>query len=308
MSGRVINGKFTRCIICNPKIVSIQEQEIKDFIKSLGFSIVENARDIISPKELDIYIPEKQLAIEYCGIYWHSEQHGKTKFYHRNKLDQCNLKNIRLLTIFSNEWIDHPEIVKSRISYYLGITTNKLFARQCTIKEVSTVDATEFLNRTHTQGYCTAKIRIGLYNKNNKLVSIMTFSPSRFEKYKTEMIRFSVEIGTSISGGASKLLSYFIKNYPVSEIVSYSNNNWGYTDFYEKLGFIKINTGIPGYTYLDISSGNCYNRIRYQKHKLQKQLPIFDNLLSEYQNMLNNNFDRFWDCGHTKYIMNITQR
>ena len=49
---------------------SMLEEEVLEFIKSIYHGIIKlNDRTVLNPKELDIYIPDKQLAIEVDGLY-----------------------------------------------------------------------------------------------------------------------------------------------------------------------------------------------------------------------------------------------
>ena len=92
------------------------EGELTDFIKSIyGGVVIINTRTVIGPKELDIYLPELNIAFEYCGLYWHSELYGMPRAYHLNKLNACTYKGIRLIQIFENEWLSKKSIVLSRI-------------------------------------------------------------------------------------------------------------------------------------------------------------------------------------------------
>lgn len=76
------NGIEPRCPICNPYLgrFSILEKQIVDYIKFLNIeNIIENSKKIIPPLELDIFLPEKKLAIEFNGTYWHSTECGKDR-------------------------------------------------------------------------------------------------------------------------------------------------------------------------------------------------------------------------------------
>ena len=292
------------CTTCCPiSIASIEEQQLKDFIISNNIIIEENVRNIIPPKEIDIFIPSLQLAIEYNGLYWHSEKRGKDKNYHRNKLELCNKNGIKLVSIFSDNWIYKTDIVKSRIKNLLGINQNKIYARKCTIKEITHKTASDFLIKNHLQGSCNAKINIGLF-LNDMMISVMTFSKSRYEKDATELLRFASVLDTTVIGGASKLLKYYIKTYNPEKIITYSDNDWGYTDFYKKIGFTKVANNLPSYSYISEKESNVrMSRLQFQKHKLEKKLKIYDKTLSEYENMVYNGYDRIWDCGNTKWVL-----
>jgi hypothetical protein len=95
---------------------SFEERQVLEFIQSIyKGEIITNDRTIIKPMELDIYLPELKLAIEYCGLYWHSEKQGKGKYYHLNKLIKCQEQGIDLITIFSDEWIINQEEYKDKL-------------------------------------------------------------------------------------------------------------------------------------------------------------------------------------------------
>ena len=53
-----------------------------------------------------------------------------------------------------------------------------------------------------------------------------------------------------------------------------------------------------------IKNKNLYNRMNFQKHKLKKLLSTYDPLLSEWENMKLNGYDRIWDCGSLKFEIN----
>ena len=158
-------------------IYNKMEEEVKDFIKSLNINIIENSKEIIAPLELDVFIPLHNLAIELNGLYWHSEVY-KDNNYHLNKTKLCQGKNIKLIHIFEDEWVFKKEIVKSRLKNILGLTPNKIYARKCVIKEVTSKECKTFLDDNHIQSNVNSKVKLGLYY-NNELISIMTLSNIR---------------------------------------------------------------------------------------------------------------------------------
>lgn len=93
------------------------EDVIYTDISSIYFgSIYLNNRKIIHPYELDLYLPELNLAIEYNGTYWHSQEKGKSINYHLNKSILCREKNIRLIHIYEFEDFNKQiELIKSLI-------------------------------------------------------------------------------------------------------------------------------------------------------------------------------------------------
>lgn len=291
------------CPFCNPRKANYDsaiQKDIEDYIKSLyGGVISYDNRSVLYPYELDIFIPEKSIAFEIDGVYWHSVVY-KDNNYHLNKTEKCSSLGIRLYHIFDSEWVTKNDIVKSRISSLFGVFKNKIYARKCDIKVVSSDDERLFLEENHLQGYTPSKIRFGLYYQN-ELVSLMTFGKPRFNKnYSWELLRLCSKKYCIVVGGASKLLSYFESRYSGS-IISYADRRWSNGKVYYKLGFKFIENSKPNYWYFK-SSYLLESRIKYQKHKLKDLLTVFDNNLTEKENMMNNGYLYIYDCGNMTFI------
>ena len=298
-----LHSNVPRCPFCYPKYTSIGEKEIAEFLKENSINIIEKDRNIIPPYELDIYMPEKQLAIEFNGLYWHSELNGKNKKYHLNKMKLCEKKGIRLIHIFEDEWIYKSNIVKSIILNKLGISDKKIGARKTLVKEIDNKTAFEFYEKNHIQGGINSKINIGLFYEN-ELISSLSISNGRFEKNKLEITRFANRIGYNVMGAFSKLLKNIKLEKP---LISYADLRYFDGKVYEKNKFILSHISEPNYYYLDNNYNKRMNRIKFQKHKLEKELKNFDKNLTEWENMLNNGYDRIWDCGNLVYAMNISK-
>lgn len=85
-------------------IGTIPEQKLEKYLKSIyDGEINVRTRDIISPLELDFFLPEKNLAIEFNGTYWHSMEGGTAKGYHLKKSLMCRELGIRLIHIYEFE-------------------------------------------------------------------------------------------------------------------------------------------------------------------------------------------------------------
>ena len=298
------NGYVPSCRNCNKNIISISkgETEVYEFIKSIySGKIITGDRDVLNGKELDIYLPELNIAIEYNGLYWHSELRGnKNKYYHLNKTEECNKLNIKLIHIFEHEWVCKQNIIKSMILTSIGNNT-KLYARKCTVKNITTDIKNEFLSKYHIQSGGRSNVKLGLFY-DDILVSVMTFGKSRFDgNYTWEIIRLATKSNFIVVGGASKLLKYFIKNYNPTAIVTYSDRRFGEGNVYNKIGFDFVDKTPPSYYY--IKGSEVYSRFQYQKHKLKFKLNEYDENISEWENMVRNGYDRIWDCGHNKFEM-----
>lgn len=295
-------GFFARCPDCFPQNTSREQIELQHFIRSCGVQIKENDRQEINPLELDIYIPEKQLAIEFDGLYWHSDI---DKNYHLNKTKLCEEKGIHLIHIFENEWLFKQNIVKSRLKNLLGLYDHKCYARECEVREIDANISKHFQNENHIQGSASALIHLGLFY-NNELVSLMTFGKSRFsKKYDWELVRFCNKLWWHIPGSASKLFNYFKETYHSTSIVSYADRRWTMNSgntIYDKLGFKFDHLSYPNYWYFKQNSYQLESRIKYQKHKLKNLLENFNQNKTEVENMRDNGYKRIFDCGNIVYI------
>lgn len=287
--GDQIQKRVGLCKSCSYQ-TSTQEIDIKDFLLSLGLKenqILQNVRDIIKdgniPKELDFYLPNYKLAIEYNGSYYHSEI-KKSKDYHKNKFLLCEQKGIRLISIFENEWLLYREQVENIIKDSI-INPDKIYARDTVLKLVNKEDSEEFLNKYHIQGYNNhCNISYGLFSKDtNALLSLMSFGNERFSKKEGyyEIIRYVSKPHLQVIGGASKLLKHFEKDYHPVHLLTYSDNNYFTGNVYEKLGFSFICYTDPDYYWY--SNKIPISRQSVQLHKLKEKYPEL------YQEAIENN-------------------
>jgi hypothetical protein len=282
---------------------STHETDLLEIIKTQYPTIKyeRNNRTIIAPKEIDFYFPDYKLGIELNGIYWHSELRGRNEKYHFNKLVECKVQNIKLLQFWDYEWLLKQDIILSKLRILFG-KADKIYARNTKVKMLTAAESKEFYQINHLQGSCHSLVHIGLMH-NDTIVSIMSFGKSRFNKnFEYELTRFCSLQNTTIVGGASKLMTYFIKNYNPQSIISYCDLRFGNGKFYEKLQFTKSHRSNPNYFYFKPGSLDIYSRQKFQKHKLKGLLPIFDEDLTEWENMQVNGYDRIWDCGNDVWI------
>lgn len=282
---------------------------LKEVIKE---EILENYRKLIPPKEVDIYIPEKKLAIEYDGLLFHSMGYSNImkfnredfdKSYHLKKTDICEEHGVQLLHVFENEWLDRniKEIWKSVILNKLGYN-NIIYARHCEIRVIPSDQGFLFEEENHLQGGIRAKITIGLFYRN-ELVQVISFGKSRYDKkYEWELLRLCSKKFFNIVGGASKLFKYFIRNYNPESIISYANRRWSNGNIYKILGFEYLRRTTPNYFYFLKENYILLSRIQFQKYKLKDKLEKYDESLTETENMLNNGYRKIYDCGNLVYV------
>ena len=281
------------------------EQEMYKWICSIlpDEYIRNNDRKTLG-KELDIYIPARNLAIEYHGLYWHAQEtlskKGHSKYYHLEKMDLANAANINLLQIFEDEWLYKKEIVKSIIKAKLGIFDTIVYGRKTTIQPVSKKDSDLFLDDNHLQGKCIGK-SFGLYS-NEELVCMITVGKSRFDS-SHEIYRFASKIGHKIIGGFSKLLVVAKEHLGVEQLSTYADMRYSNGETYKKFGEF-VRTTNPGYFWVNPSKNIRINRFSTMKHKLAKLLGAkFDPTKTENYNMENAGYLKIYDCGNHLYLV-----
>lgn len=289
------------CLICYPKdeLASIKESELASFIKELTNNVELNSRNLIGGKEIDIYLPDYRIGIEFNGLYWHSDMF-KDKLYHYNKTKECSENNISLIHIWEDDWINKKDIVKSIIKNKLGLISNKIYARNCKIEIISNSESNLFLDENHIQGSTNASICISL-KYNNEIVSLMTFGKRRINsKLQMELIRFCNKKDTVVVGSASKLFNFFIKNNEFDKITSYSDRSIFSGSLYKNLGF--INDGETSLNYYWTDLNKRYHRFNFNKRKLIKI--GYDPQKTEDEIMKEIGYYKIWSCGQIRWIFN----
>ena len=96
---------------------------------NLIFNSLNKIRD-----EIDIFLPDNNLAIEFNGLYWHSTVY-KNSDYHLNKTELCEKQGIQLMHIWEDDWLYKQDIIKSIILNKINATDN-INSTECEIKEI----------------------------------------------------------------------------------------------------------------------------------------------------------------------------
>lgn len=281
---------------------------IQKILDEYNINYFTNIRNKISPKELDIYIPSKNIAIECNGCYSHCSLY-KTQNYHISKSQLCKDNNIQLIHIWEDWIINKPHIVKSMILNKLGLINNTIYARKCNIKEIDSKTCNIFLEENHIQGRSNASIHLGLYY-DDELVSVMTFSKPRVNmgaknhKQQWELVRFCSKINMRVVGGASKLFKYFIKKYGPDSIVSFSMNDISNGNLYKQLGFKSDEKITHSYWYIEPKTFKRYHRTSFTKQSIVKRgwRDKVDNTWTEKQVMGEMGYFCIYDSGQLKWV------
>lgn len=314
--GYIINNTKTNDMVSY--VISRMEDEVYRFLRSIlepDIEIIQNTFKIITPYELDIYIPEYNFGIECNPTITHNSSipgfnfegdKPKSKKYHQMKTDMCESKEIFLFHIFGYEWTHKKYICMSMIRNVLGCTEKRIYARQCKIIQVSDKECKQFLIDNHRQGIVASSIRLGLVY-DDEIVSIMTFGVMRntigtgksdlSDCY--ELSRFCNKLNTNVVGGASKLFKYFLSNFSPKRIRSFSDRAHTKGNLYKLLGFNEINRSESGYVWVNLKTDIAYSRINSQKQNIVNFLKdtTIDLSKSEAEIMIEHGYVQVFDSG-----------
>jgi hypothetical protein len=286
------------------------QNEIKDWLNSFGFNFSSN-HTVLDGKELDMLDDKLKIAIEYCGLHWHNEcsPEPRNHNYHLSKHIKCLEKDIQLLTIFEDEWKLRQNQCKSHIKSILGVSSKKIFARKCEIKEISKSDAKNFFNSYHIQG--SNKLGVifyGLFFEDALCAAMSLGRHSRqidASKKEITLDRLCFKDGIQIVGGASKLFSRcseWAENNGYKKIISFSDNRWSLGKVYERMGFLLEKEYKPDYSYIEVNNA----RKRISKQSQKKNITNCPQELTEHSWALQRGLARIYDCGKKRWAFELS--
>lgn len=285
----------------NDRGISADQREIYAMIKSATNSpIIINQRSIIPPQELDFWLPHLKVAFEFNGTLWHSELKGKKSKYHLRKTIATEQIGGQLFHIWAPYWSHKQKIISSQIRHILHCST-RIYARHCTIKQMTALEQQAFFTETNLYGYVASKVVYGLYIQK-QCVAAMSFSK---KQKQWSIVRYSCALDTTVIGGLSKLFTHFVRTNSPATVTAHIDRSWGATKSLSKIGFVHIDNTLPSYEYFHKNNTDVLlPRQHFQKHKLPKLLEKFDPNLTEWENMQVNGYNRIWDCGQSVWRWN----
>lgn len=297
-----------RCSRCANKKTSEGEIELLTWVRSFfpnaeKIKIKTNTENRRESKEFDIFIPEINTAIEYCGVFWHQENKiGRS--YHKEKMKLANLNSIRLITLFDYEWIHRNDQIKGFLKSIFQKNEKIIAARKCTVKKIDKKTANRFLEENHIQGKNRIQISFGLFYED-VVVGVVTGGPHH-RNYGSDLVlnRLCFKNGTTVMGGASKLFSVFkqeAEKLKYKNIISWSDNRFSEGSIYKKLNF-SLETDLPIDYFYAKNDRNIKKKQSCKKQNLMKMGGI-GNTEKEMAESLG--YFRVWDCGKKRWVYNL---
>jgi hypothetical protein len=255
----------TRCFDCHPK-ESVDQLEIFEFIKTMCPDVELSCRTVIPPKEVDIWIPSKNVAVEFNGLYWHSEKCLRLTSYHDEKTKACLAQGVQLIHVFSDEWRNRREIIMSQIKNMLGFSNRGPGARSCELITLLSNDKSHFFDRTHLDGDTKSEIAFGLVY-DGRVLSAMSLRRPFHKKWNDylEIARFSSDLNVQIPGGLSRLTSKCLEyslNKGYKGLMTYVDTRNGTGKGYERVGFTEDSVSGPRFWWTN--GVQRFNRFKYR--------------------------------------------
>jgi G:T-mismatch repair DNA endonuclease (very short patch repair protein) len=291
----------TGCSECYAStFISQAENSLAEFIRGLGLTVVQSDRKMLKGKELDILVPEKNLAIEYNGVFWHTEKGGKDKDYHRNKWLAARNAGIQLVQIWEDEWNRNPEQIKRMIAHKLGSTNErKVFARKTSVGMVTKQVAEKFLEEHHVQGYAAGSYYYGLLDKNDPEILVALIVLRKEKGNGLNIIRYATS--ANVVGGFTKLLAYAERMLLPDFIITFSDHCVSDGGLYANNGFIADKELKPDYRYVINAERKHKFGYRLKRFKDDPSLVWIDGLTERELADLNG-IPRIWDAGKTRWL------
>lgn len=292
------------CPTCG-RTLSEAELELASILREYGMKVESNNRIKLEGKELDLYLPDKQIAIEIDGLRWHSDLFKLLKTDMLRKTVKCEELGIRLIHVLGDEWASNKEKCISWVLAQCGIHHKVSNARETVVKQVSAVDAVKFAETRHMQGGGPSpSISYGLFDKQTGgMLAVMFFDSRNVNPGEIELTRFCSD--GLVRGGFTKLLRAFINSNQdkYSSIVSFSDRRWSQGKIYQTSGFTLEGNSKPRYWW--VKHQTRHHRRWGQRTNLEKVLPNFNESLSESENCRANGYSKLWDCGLSKWRLNL---
>lgn len=308
------------CPTCAASIyVSVHENDVLSVLRELlpGAEIRQSERSIMYKRtgkrgELDIYLPEYEVAVEFNGVYWHSEVH-KGRDYHAEKRRLSDEAGIELYQIWEDDWRDRRSIVIRGLAHRLGVThrlrhvlpdlpdyyTQNVGARRCQVVTVSADEARAFLNENHIQGFASGSYYFGLRDAQERLRALLVAKRSNqpgayyIERYATA--------GT-VQGGFTRLLRHAERHVPgLRQWVTFADLSLSNGALYRDNGFIVDKVLEPDYTYL--VQGSRVHKFNYRLKRFREDPDLmWEEGLSERELAALNGLHRVWDAGKVRWV------
>lgn len=277
---------------------SKEEEAVVDYLHSLlkEEKIICNTPAVLkNGQEIDIYIPAHKLAIEFNGLYFHSEKAGRGRSYHLKKQRICEQKGIRLIQIFSDEWEHKKAIVKSILKGALELNNHVLTEPYVITHNERT--CRKFFQETCLSGWKKAEVTYYAYTDNiDKPIAAMSFNRINNSKREWKIERTSYDLDLYIPQVTQKLLDAFVQDYDPLSITAHSDRRWFSGKSFLRYGFAVKSATAP----------RCWFTKSFEyRDPFEKWINIYKgDFVQMIEDLKKRGYVKIWDCGDQVYYWN----
>lgn len=285
----------TLCPHC-PHKTSKAEDTVREYIESLGYEVQSSNRKVLKGKEIDIYIPNLKVGIEFNGVYWHSEGGGKKDTqYHFNKWSNCGKVGVELIQIWEDDWVSNPELVLKSLTRRLAAKGDSTPAVNLTTRSVSQEEAENFLKANDLSSFKVGTHYHGSIDGDGNIQSVFSL-----DKVGSKMNIVQYVSNADANGDLKELLQHVTETHGVSSFTVTVDNCTGEGAIYRNTGFVEVNVEPANYKYL--VRGKRISSSEYTTNKFRDDPALeWEEGLTEKELADLNGLNRIWDAGMTTY-------
>lgn len=291
---------YETCPPCQARNVSKKEEDLASFIEGVvgNAEVRRNTRREIPPYELDVYVPSLRIAVEFNGLYWHSEQ-KKPRDYHYRKFAACQEAGIRLLQVWEDSWDMKGDIVREHLRQALHASTlPKISARNLQAVRVPTNIARNFLNTYHIQGFVGATHYFGLETSKGSLEAL-----AAIKRQGSDYLLSRYATASQVRGGHSKLVAHIERTLEYDRLVTFADLSFSSGDLYRTTGWVEDKLIPPDYCYLVRNNTAREHKFKFRKSKFKNDPTlVFHDNLTERELAKMNNLLRLYDAGKLRFV------
>lgn len=272
------------------------ERELTGWLSSLT-EVRANDRILLSGSEVDAYLPLQRVAIEFNGLYWHSER-WMSPARHWEKTQMCAQAGVELIHVWEDDWRDRKDVVKRMIARKIGKSSEeRLNARSLNLATVTHGEAKSFLDKNHVQGPASGSGRFALVDGEGRPRAVLVARKRHAGEF--EIVRYASD--ALVRGGFSRLMRHAEKELRVSKWVTFAARDVSDGGLYEVTGFVKDGEIPPDYAY--VVANRRVHKFNYRKARFKSDPDLkYEEGLTERELADLNGLYRIYDAGKIRYV------
>lgn len=274
---------------------SKQERDLYQHVLQFAPDAQHQAR--VAGRTADIFVPSKNVVVEYNGLYWHSEGRKKGPEYHIGITQQHNDAGQEVIHIWDEEWLKKKAQVLSYLRARLGVFERRLHARKLVLGPLSAQTANNLLDTWHLQGSRHGTSRVLALFDGERPVAVAALAKHHRTNDKWCLVRFACEPGTQVMGALARL-SKAARNL-CGPLTTWADLRLTNGNSYIKAGWTKDADLPPDYFYWQRKGKQ---RVVSKQSRMKSVVGTPEGM-TEHEHALLDGLQRVYDCGKRRFIL-----